>query len=57
MVDFLTPNEHEQELLFASVEGTEQDLAKLKEKCIVTKGSKGVVIYKNGKKWKFQVSK
>jgi ribokinase len=50
MVDFVTPNEHEQELLFASVEGTEQDLAELKEKCIVTKGSKGVVIYKNGKK-------
>ena len=50
MVDFVTPNEHEQELLFASVEGTEKDLANLKEKCIVTKGSKGVVIYKNGKK-------
>jgi ribokinase len=50
MVDFVTPNEHEQELLFASVEGTEQDLAELKKKCIVTKGSKGVVIYKNGKK-------
>lgn len=48
MVDYLTPNEHEQELLFASLNGTEQELNKLKEKCIVTKGSKGVVIYKNG---------
>jgi ribokinase len=48
MVDYLTPNEHEQELLFASLKGTEQELNKLKEKCIVTKGSKGVEIYKNG---------
>ncbi|MHC0036655.1 ribokinase [Pseudoneobacillus sp. C159] len=47
MVDFLTPNEHEQELLFASIDGTQQELAKLKEKCVVTKGSKGVVIFKN----------
>ncbi|MDR7075640.1 ribokinase [Neobacillus niacini] len=50
MVDYLTPNEHEQALLFASLEGTEQELEKLKEKCIVTKGSKGVMIYKNGGK-------
>jgi ribokinase len=50
MVDFLTPNEHEQTLLFDSIDGTEEELAKYKEKCIVTKGSKGVMIYKNGKK-------
>ena len=48
MVDYLTPNEHEQTLLFASTDGTEQELEKLKEKCIVTKGSKGVMVYKNG---------
>lgn len=48
MVDYVTPNEHEQVLLFASIEGTEQELEKLKEKCIVTRGSKGVMIYKNG---------
>ena len=48
MVDFLTPNEHEQTLLFASTDGTEKQLEKLKEKCIVTKGSKGVMLYKNG---------
>ncbi|MEH6996367.1 ribokinase, partial [Neobacillus drentensis] len=48
MVDFVTPNEHEQALLFASIDGTDQELEKLKEKCIVTKGSKGVMIYKNG---------
>jgi ribokinase len=50
MVDYLTPNEHEQTLLFDSIEGTEEELAKFKEKCIVTKGSKGVMIYKNGEK-------
>ncbi|WHZ00944.1 ribokinase [Neobacillus sp. YX16] len=50
MVDFVTPNEHEQALLFASIDGTDQELEKLKEKCIVTKGSKGVLIYKNGEK-------
>ncbi|MEH7177852.1 ribokinase [Neobacillus vireti] len=48
MVDYLTPNEHEQALLFTSIEGTEQEVEKLKEKCIVTKGSKGVMINKNG---------
>ncbi|MEH7249327.1 ribokinase [Neobacillus niacini] len=48
MVDYLTPNEHEQALLFASIDGTEQELEELKEKCIVTKGSQGVMIYKNG---------
>jgi ribokinase len=50
MVDYLTPNEHEQAMLFASIDGTDQELAKLKEKCIVTKGSEGVMIYKNGEK-------
>ena len=49
MVDYLTPNEHEQTLLFASTDGTEQELEKLKGKCIVTKGSKGVMVYKHGK--------
>ncbi|HYK72456.1 MAG TPA: ribokinase, partial [Pseudoneobacillus sp.] len=48
MVDFLTPNEHEQELLFASINGTKEELEKIKAKCIVTKGSKGAVIYQNG---------
>jgi ribokinase len=50
MVDYLTPNEHEQALLFASIDGMEQELEELKEKCIVTKGSQGVTIYKNGSK-------
>jgi ribokinase len=48
MVDYVTPNEHEQTLLFTSIDGTEQELEKLKEKCIVTKGAKGVTVYKNG---------
>lgn len=47
-VDFLTPNEHEQELLLTSINGSKEDLDKLKAKCIVTKGSKGVVVYQNG---------
>jgi ribokinase len=50
MVDYVTPNEHEQALLFNSIDGTDQELEKLKEKCIVTKGSKGVMIFKNGEK-------
>lgn len=48
MVDYLTPNEHEQTLLFASTGGTEKEVAMLQEKCIVTKGSKGVMLYDNG---------
>jgi ribokinase len=48
MVDYLTPNEHEQEMLFASLNGTYKELEKIKEKCIVTKGAKGVVVYQNG---------
>jgi ribokinase len=50
MVDYLTPNEHEQKLLFDSIDGSDQELEMYKEKCIVTKGSKGVMIYKNGEK-------
>lgn len=50
MIDYLTPNEHEQAMLFASIDGTEQELEELKEKCIVTRGSQGVRIYKNGGK-------
>ena len=46
MVDYVTPNEHEQTLLVASIDGTEQELEKLKEKCILTKGSKGVMVNK-----------
>lgn len=48
MVDYLTPNEHEQTLLFASTDGSVKQLERLKEKCIVTKGSKGVMLYQNG---------
>ncbi|MDW0116515.1 ribokinase [Sporosarcina thermotolerans] len=48
MVDYLTPNEHEQTLLFGSTGGTEKEVEMLKEKCIVTKGSKGVMLYHNG---------
>lgn len=50
MVDYLTPNEHEQKLLFDSIDGSDQEIEKYKEKCIVTQGSKGVMIYQNGQK-------
>ncbi|MGJ7918969.1 ribokinase [Neobacillus sp. LXY-4] len=48
MVDYLTPNEHEQELLLASCDLSEQEEKEIREKCIVTKGSKGVSIYIDG---------
>ncbi|RDU36877.1 ribokinase [Neobacillus piezotolerans] len=45
-VDYLTPNEHEQkQLLLSLTERRKEDIAK---KCIVTKGSRGVAIYKDG---------
>jgi ribokinase len=47
-IDYLTPNEHEQELLLSSPELTEEELNSVKAKCIVTKGSKGVVLYQDG---------
>ncbi|WP_041580271.1 ribokinase [Bacillus sp. 1NLA3E] len=48
MVDYLTPNEHEQELLLTSCDWTAEELREIKEKCIVTKGSKGVSLFKDG---------
>jgi ribokinase len=48
MVDFLTPNEHEQELLLSSIDGTKEEEDRIRAKCIVTKGSKGVMVYENG---------
>jgi ribokinase len=46
-VDFLTPNEHEQELLLSSINGTKEEVERIRAKCIVTKGSKGVVVHEN----------
>jgi ribokinase len=48
MVDYLTPNEHEQELLLTSCDWTAEERREIKEKCIVTKGSKGVSLFKDG---------
>jgi ribokinase len=48
MVDFLTPNEHEQELLLSSINGTKEEVDRIRSKCIVTKGSKGVMVHVNG---------
>lgn len=47
-IDYLTPNEHEQEMLLASSEWTEEELQSIKAKCIVTKGSKGVILFQDG---------
>jgi ribokinase len=49
-VDYLTPNEHEQEMLLDSCNWNEEELAMIKKKCIVTKGSKGVTFFENGEK-------
>lgn len=48
MVDYLTPNEHEQELLLTSCDWTAEEQKEIRGKCIVTKGSKGVSLYKDG---------
>ncbi|WP_338788299.1 ribokinase [Metabacillus sp. FJAT-53654] len=47
-VDYITPNEHEQEMLLSRNDMTDEELIQVKEKCIVTKGSKGVMLYQNG---------
>ncbi|MGI8385375.1 ribokinase [Robertmurraya sp. P23] len=47
-IDYITPNEHEQELLLSSPELTEEELKAIKAKCIVTKGSKGVMLIQDG---------
>jgi ribokinase len=49
-VDYLTPNEHEQELLISACKWSDEELKELKAKCIVTKGSKGIELYKNAEK-------
>lgn len=50
-IDYLTPNEHEQqELLNYAFEWSEQEKKELMAKCIVTRGSKGVIIFQNGER-------
>jgi ribokinase len=49
-IDYLTPNEYEQQLLFESNEWTEIEREEMISKCIITKGSKGIVFYSNGEK-------
>lgn len=45
-IDYITPNEHE---VFELLEDlTEEQINKLKEKLIVTKGAKGITYYRNG---------
>jgi ribokinase len=49
-VDYLTPNEYEQQLLLNSNEWTEKEREEMMAKCIITRGSKGITFYQNGQK-------
>ncbi|MFD2214814.1 ribokinase [Metabacillus endolithicus] len=46
-VTYITPNEHEQRSLLTSDILTLEEVEQIKKKCIVTHGSKGVLIYQN----------
>jgi ribokinase len=46
-VDYITPNEYEQQVLFDCNEWTEQEREALLKKCIITKGSKGISLYRD----------
>ncbi|MEH7076543.1 ribokinase [Neobacillus drentensis] len=48
-VDYLTPNEYEQQLLFDSIEWTEEERQEMLRKCIITRGSKGITFYQDEK--------
>jgi ribokinase len=48
-VDYLTPNEFEQQQLFASNEWTEKEREAMLKKCIITRGSKGITFYRDHK--------
>ncbi|MGM7721399.1 ribokinase [Metabacillus sp. Hm71] len=47
--DYITPNEHEEEQLLSANDLTKEEIRELKQKCIVTKGAKGVQLYQDGK--------
>jgi ribokinase len=49
-VDYLTPNEYEQQLLLNSNEWTEKEREEMMAKCIITRGSNGITFYQNGQK-------
>ncbi len=49
-INYLTPNEHEQQLLLDSNEWTETEREEMLRKCIITKGSKGVAFYSDGER-------
>ncbi|MBM7606226.1 ribokinase [Metabacillus crassostreae] len=44
-VDYLTPNEHELNLLISSYEWSDDELDQLRGKCIVTKGERGISFF------------
>jgi len=45
LIDYFTPNEHEKELLFSSLEIKTKEKESLQRKCIVTQGARGVTIF------------
>lgn len=49
-IDYITPNEHEQEMLLTSSDWTDEERKEIIKKCIVTKGSKGVSILKGNER-------
>jgi ribokinase len=49
-VDYLTPNEYEQQMLFDANEWTDQEREEMMAKCIITRGAKGITFYQNGQK-------
>ncbi|MFV2046311.1 ribokinase [Metabacillus sp. YM-086] len=44
---YITPNEHEQKTLILNDELTSEEKELIKQKCIVTQGSQGVLLYQN----------
>lgn len=48
-VDYLTPNEYEQQMLFDSIKWTEHEREAMLKKCIITRGSKGITFYQDEK--------
>lgn len=48
-VDYLTPNEYEQQLLFDSIEWTVEERQEMLKKCIITRGSKGITFFQDEK--------
>ncbi|MEH7108567.1 ribokinase [Bacillus sp. JJ1764] len=49
-VDYITPNEHEQQFLLESEEWSDSERKEMLKKCIITMGAKGVKFYRDGER-------